>query len=151
MSLESHPMPGLSCIFPSLKPLLITAGVAFFSLIGANQTQAGETVAYCEFPLHAVNIYRDNTDRDNTVEPPEASLNIRVFWREKSLVFADLPARRSHFFTEGFVYTSRSGISDAYDASLWTLFIPQNEGQPCLLFRNGTAFDNGEVTQRQSE
>ncbi|MBE9067629.1 hypothetical protein IQ260_13275 [Leptolyngbya cf. ectocarpi LEGE 11479] len=105
---------------------------------------AEETVAYCDSPLYAINVYRDFTS-----ETSATSLNIRVFWREKSLIFADLPARRSHFFNEGFTYTSQSEVSDDYSTSLWTLFIPANEGQSCLIFRNGEAFDNGNVTQRE--
>ena len=120
-------------------------GVTFFSLGVMNPAQAEKTVAYCDTPLHAVNVYQDGTP-----ESPETSLRMRIFWREKSLLFADLPAQRSHFFNEGYTYTSQSGLSDNYSDSLWTLFVPDNKEQPCLLFRNGKAFDSGDVTQRQS-
>jgi hypothetical protein len=111
-----------------------------------NPAQAEETVAYCNFALYAVNVYQDGV-----LESSETSLKIRVFWREKSLIFADLPALRSHFVSEGFVYTNHSGLSDDYSASRWTMFVPDDEGQSCLLFRNGAAFDTGNVTQRQLE
>lgn len=135
----------LSSFFTCLRfRLLISLGTALFPLVVMTPAHAEETVAYCDSPLYAVNVYRDLTP-----EAAETSLNIRVFWREKSLIFADLPALRSHFFDEGFTYTSQSELSDDYSTSLWTLFIPENEDQPCLIFRNGAAFDNGDVTQRE--
>ncbi len=119
--------------------------MTFFHLVTASSAWAEETLAYCDSPLYAVNVYHDNT-----LESTETILKIRVFWREKALIFADLPATRSHFFGEGFTYTSQSELSDDYSSSLWTLFVPDSEGQPCLLFRNGAAFDSGDVTQRET-
>ncbi|NES22628.1 MAG: hypothetical protein F6K41_27845 [Symploca sp. SIO3E6] len=127
-----------------LKLLLSTVGVTFSCLSVINPAQAEETVAYCDTPLHAVNVYQEGTP-----ESTEMSLKIRIFWREKSLVFADLPAQRSHLVNEGYTYTSQSELSDNYSDSLWMLFVPDNKEQPCLLFRNGKAFDSGDVTQRE--
>ena len=127
-----------------LRLFLGAAGIACSYLAAIEPVKAEETVAYCDFPLYAVNVYQANTP-----ESAETMLKIRVFWREKAIIFADLPASRSHFFGEGFVYTSQSGLSDDYSSSLWTLFVPDSEGQSCLLFRNGNASDSGDVTQRE--
>lgn len=135
----------LSSLLTCLRFRLLGAvSIALLPLAVTHPAHAEETVAYCDSPLHAVNVYQGNTS-----ESPEASLRIRVFWREKSLIFADLPALRSDSFTEGFTYTSQSELSNDYSASLWTLFVPDSEGQSCLLFRNGAAFDSGSVTQRE--
>ena len=137
-------MLSIFCIYSRLKLLLGITGITFLCLTKMGLAQTGETVAYCNSSLYAVNVYQDSPSNS-----PETSLKIRVFWREKSLIFADLPAQRSHFISQGFTYTSKSKLSEDYRASLWTLFVPDTEGQPCLLFRNGTAFDSGNVTQRQ--
>ncbi|NER46081.1 MAG: hypothetical protein F6J92_05205 [Symploca sp. SIO1A3] len=134
----------LNLFYIQLKLFLSTLGVTFFFFSVINPAQAEETVAYCDTPLHAVNVYRKSTP-----ESTETSLRIRVFWREKSLVFADLPAQRSHFSNEGYIYTSQSGLSDNYSDSLWMLFVPDNKERSCLLFRNGRAFDSGDVTNRE--
>lgn len=122
---------------------LTTVGAILLPMAVA-QAQTEDTVAYCDSPLYAVNVYRDNSATSAATE-----LRIRVFWREKAIIFADLPAQRSQFFNEGYAYTSQSGVSDDYSSALWTLFVPENEGQACLLFRNGAASDSGDVTQRQ--
>ncbi|MGD1858096.1 MAG: hypothetical protein ACFB2W_27990 [Leptolyngbyaceae cyanobacterium] len=126
--------------------LLSAVGTILFPLAVLNPAHAEETVAYCDSPLHAVNVYQDST-----LESSEPSLRIRVFWREKFLVFADLPALRSDSFPEGFTYTSQTEVSNDYSASLWTLFVPNSDEQSCLLFRNGSAFDSGSVTQREQQ
>jgi|GEM_PF-2694345 len=126
------------------RPGFCTVCLLAISLI-AQSAQAEEIAAYCDSAFYAINVYREN--------PPESSeptLRIRIFWREKSLIFADLPAQSSRF-TEGFVYTSQSVLTDDYSNSLWTLFVPEEEGQACLLFRNGAAFASGTVTQRQQD
>ncbi|MEM7062823.1 MAG: hypothetical protein AAF572_06640 [Cyanobacteria bacterium P01_B01_bin.77] len=131
----------LSSFLTCLRVSLLSAiGIALLPLAA----HAEATVAYCDSPLYAVNVYQDSTS-----ESSGTSLRIRVFWREKSLVFADLLALRSNSFAEGFTYTSQSELSNDYSASLWTLFVPNSEGQSCLLFRNGVAFDSGSVTQRE--
>ena len=119
-------------------------GISFVSL-SAKPAWAGETVAYCDTPRYAVNIFQNEASQNT-----EQSLFIRVFWREKSLIFAELPVQRGKFVDAGYTYTSQSEVSDDYGKSLWTLFIPSSDGQPCLLFRNGKAFDDGEVTQKES-
>lgn len=126
-----------------VRLLSISWGIMFSPWAMVSAAQAEETVAYCDSPLHAVNVYQNDPS-----EAAEGDLRIRIFWREKSLVFADLPAERSRF-SEGLTYTSQSGLADGYAESLWTLFVPSEEGQSCLLFRNGTAFDSGTVTQRE--
>ena len=108
------------------------------------QAQTEDTVAYCDSPLYAVNVYRDDSATSAATD-----LKIRVFWREKALIFADLPAQRSQFFNEGYTYTSQSGGSNTGSDFLWTLFVPEREGQACLLFRDGAALDSGDVTRRQ--
>jgi len=114
--------------------------------LATQSVRAEEITAYCDSTFYAINVYQENSP-----DASEPSLRIRVFWREKSLIFADLPAQSSRF-PEGFVYSSESRLlGDRYSDSLWTLFVPDEEGQACLLFRNGAAFASGTVTRRQSD
>lgn len=127
-------------------PLLLTAlSMASILLTRGQPAQAQTTVAYCNTPLYAVNIYQNPT-----AASPAASLNIRVFWREKSLIFADLPAQRTQCFLDSFTYSGGPDVTNDPNAQRWTLFVPTQADESCLLFRDSTVVESGTVTQRQT-
>ncbi|MEB3161852.1 MAG: hypothetical protein VKK80_01370 [Prochlorothrix sp.] len=135
-------LTSVRCKLPWLLSALSIASILFTR---GQPAQAQTTVAYCNTPLYAVNIYQNPT-----ASSPEASLNIRVFWREKSLVFADLPAQRTQCFLDGFTYSGGPDIANDPNAQRWTLFVPTQADEPCLLFRDSAVVESGTVTQRQS-
>ncbi|MEL6398532.1 MAG: hypothetical protein AAFO87_06240 [Cyanobacteria bacterium J06607_6] len=111
------------------------AGLANFTL--ANPANAEVTIAYCDAEAYAVNVYREGDP-----EAPDSELKIRIFWREKAIVFLDVPAIREPN-PEGYNYSNQFGENE------WTLFVPNSEASACSLSRDGEVVTNGEVTQRE--
>jgi len=125
----------------------LLVGAAIASLLSARPVQADETVAYCDLSLYAINVYRESPSENNA-----AAYQIRVFWREKSLIFVDQPADRT-VIPEGYVYRNLpmpddDGVVSEAEAT-WTLFVLNDETLPCFLFREGALIGRGEVTQRE--
>ncbi|MGD1861815.1 MAG: hypothetical protein ACFB0E_17820 [Leptolyngbyaceae cyanobacterium] len=122
-------------------------GTAAPPLSEASQTE--ESIAYCELPGFAVNVYRDNS-LANTA----AGYQIRVFWREKAIVFVDQPADRT-VIPEGYVYRNLpedgndDGILSEAEAT-WTLFLLNDDSLPCFLFKEGAFISQGQVTEREA-
>ena len=115
----------------------IATGAAIASLAVANSASAEMTIAYCDAEAYAINVYRDGDP-----EAPDSELKIRVFWREKAIVFLDVPAIREPN-PEGYNYSNQFGENQ------WTLFVPNSEASSCTLSRDGRVIDDGEVTQRE--
>ena len=103
----------------------------------ANPATAEVTIAYCEAESHAINVFRDGD-----LDAPDSELKIRIFWREKAIVFLDAPAIREPN-PEGYNYSNQFGENH------WTLFVPNSEVSSCTLSRDGRVIDDGEVTQRE--
>jgi hypothetical protein len=78
---------------------------------------------------------------------------MRVFWRDKSLIFLDQPADRT-VIPEGYVYRNLPMPDDdgliAEDEATWTLFVLNDETLPCFLFKQGALISRGEVTRREA-
>ncbi len=80
--------------------------------------------------------------REGDPAAPDSELKIRIFWREKAIVFLDVPAIREPN-PEGYTYSNQFGENQ------WTLFVPNSEASSCSLSRDGEVIDTGEVTQRE--
>ena len=116
---------------------IIATGATLANLALANPANAEVTIAYCDAAYYAINIYRESGP-----EAPDSELKIRVFWREKAIVFLDVPAIREPN-PEGYNYRNQFGENQ------WTLFVPNSEASSCSLSRDGRVIDDGEVTQRE--
>lgn len=126
----------------------LLVGAAIAALLSARPAQADETVAYCDLPEYAINVYRENPSENNAT-----AYQIRVFWRDKAIVFVDQPADRL-VIPEGYVYRNLptpdgDGIVSEAEAT-WTVFVLNDETLPCFLFKEGALIGRGEVTQREA-
>jgi len=126
----------------------LLVGGAIASLLSASPAQADETVAYCDLSEYAINVYRENPSENNTT-----AYQIRVFWREKAIVFVDQPADLT-VIPEGYVYRNLptpddDGVMSEAEAT-WTLFVLNDDTLPCFLFKEGALISRGEVTQREA-
>ena len=126
--------------------LLIGAAIA--PLLSVRPAQADETVAYCDLTEYAINVYRESASENDS-----AAYQMRVFWRDKSLIFLDQPADRT-VIPEGYVYRNLPMPDDdgliGEDEATWTLFVLNDETLPCFLFKQGALISRGPVTQRES-
>lgn len=123
-------------------------GAAIAPLLSAHPAQADETVAYCDFSEYAVNVYRASPSENDTT-----AHQIRVFWREKAIVFVDQPADRT-VIPEGFVYRNLplpddDGVVSEAEAT-WTVFVLNDETMPCFLFKEGALISRGPVIRRET-
>jgi len=126
----------------------LLVGGAISPLLSARPAQADETVAYCDLPEYAINVYRDSASENDV-----AAYQIRVFWREKAIVFVDQPADRT-VIPEGYVYRNLpmpddDGLISEAEAT-WTLFVLNDDTLPCFLFKEGALISRGPVTQREA-
>jgi hypothetical protein len=125
----------------------LLVGAAIAPLLSARPAQADETVAYCDFAEYAINVYRASGSENDV-----AAYQMRVFWRDKSLIFLDQPADRT-VIPEGYVYRNLPMPDDdgliAEDEATWTLLVLNDETLPCFLFKQGALISRGEVTQRE--
>ena len=123
-------------------------GAAIAPLLSARPAQADETVAYCDLPEYAINVYRENASENDA-----AAYQMRVFWRDKSIIFVDQPADRT-VIPEGYVYRNLPMPDDdgliGEDEATWTLFVLNDETLPCFLFKQGALISRGPVTQREA-
>ena len=126
----------------------LMASATISSFLCANPAQADETVAYCDLPEYAINVYREHASENDA-----AAYQMRVFWREKAIVFVDQHADRT-VIPEGFVYRNLPMPDDdgliSEDEATWTLFVLNDETLPCFLFKQGALISRGEVTQREA-
>jgi len=110
--------------------------------------QADDTIAYCNLPEYAINVYRASV-ADN--DP--AAYQMRVFWRDKAIIFVDQPAHRT-VIPEGYVYRNLPTPDDdgmtAEDEATWTVFVLNDETLSCFLFKQGALISRGQVTQREA-
>ncbi|RZM74427.1 hypothetical protein [Leptolyngbya iicbica] len=126
----------------------LLVGAAIAPLLSARPAQADETVAYCDLTEYAINVYRTSA-ADN--DP--AAYQMRVFWRDKAIIFVDQPADRT-VIPEGYVYRNlpmpdNDGLIGE-DEATWTLFVLNDETLPCFLFKQGALISRGPVTQREA-
>ena len=123
------------------RPLLAYGGIATGAILAmaalANPAHAEVMIAYCDAPYYAINVFREGDP-----EASDGDLNIRIFYRDKSVIMIDTPAVREPN-PEGYTYRNRSG------ENVWTLFVPNSEASACTLARDGELVTSGDVTQRE--